>query len=156
MPRNRAARNALGHEVTARRSQARFEEERDSAARRVEELKRQALRLPPLMRSGRLPLIYAQDARDRAEETVADMSDLFDRALEARAEVCQAIEGHTDDLTTSRKLAQSPDWEAEIRQAMTSALKVLEDTLEAAEASPGRKVAHAARRHPASTQGLRR
>ncbi len=111
---------------------ARYQKHLDDAVRLAAELGKQEHRLPGLLMTGGLPLAFVAEARDRADETVAQMGALFDEALARRAELTRELAGYRQDSIAAR--TASGTWKTgDLAAAMQSAVGVLENRAAVAE-----------------------
>ena len=125
---SRQARMQLSALQTER---SQFEAEHRRVHEIAEELENDGRRMPTLISTSKLPLMYAEDAQEWADETVADMNALFDETLSRRTELAQSLERYRSELADARQSAEAlqggpltPVWD--------SALQVLADREEAA------------------------
>ncbi len=119
------SRQARMQTAAMQAERARYQESLDDAVRLAAEFGKQERRLPGLLVTGGLPLAYLAEARDRADETVAQMGTLFDEALERRAELTRELVTYGQDVTAAR--AASRTWRTgDLATAMQSAVGVLE------------------------------
>ncbi len=118
--------NARMQLATLRTELSRTEDERDTVIRHGKELRSQVSRLPSMMRRGRLPLIYAVNARTRAEETVAEMNDIFDRSMTRRSELSEALAEYAEDARALQTFSRDLRAQA-LSKSLASARQVLQD-----------------------------
>jgi hypothetical protein len=90
-------------------------------------------RLPHLVASGEIPLIYSTTARDGAGKTVTALNGLFDQILQRRAELAAALPRYRAELVQAQAAAAGMASQESLSAAARLATEVLQQRVEVAQ-----------------------